>query len=454
MTDTAVVWFRRDLRVADQPTFLAAAEAAPRSLALFVLDPALVKPSGAARLTFLYRALRSLDSALGGKLLVVRGDPAEVVPRVAAEAGAGSVHVAADYGPYGRARDEAVEKALVDDGRELVRTGSPYAVAPGRVRKADGEPFKVFTPFRRAWAEHGWRRPADTDASIVDWIEGPRTGVEVPSDVDVDAELPDATEAAARERWQAFLDGDVGDYKDARDRPDKPGTSRMSVYLKYGLIHPRTMLADLASKRSESAETFRTEIAWREFYADILHQRPDSARDNYDRSFDALPVDERRDLFERWAEGRTGFPIVDAGMRQLREQAWMHNRVRMIVASFLVKDLHLPWWWGARHFMQLLVDGDLASNQHGWQWTAGSGTDASPYFRVFNPITQGERFDPEGDYVRRFVPELRGVSGKAVHQPWALPGGVPEGYPEPMVDHKAERLEALARYEQVKAARG
>jgi deoxyribodipyrimidine photo-lyase len=454
MTETAVVWFRRDLRVADQPTFLAAAEAAPRSLALFVLDPALVKPSGAARLTFLYRSLRSLDAALGGKLLVVEGDPAEVVRRIAAEVGASSVHIAADFGPYGRARDEAVEKALVDDGCALVRTGSPYAVAPGRVRKADGDPFKVFTPFRRAWAEHGWRRPADTGASTVEWIDPPGRGVAILSDVDVDAELPEAGEAAALERWRAFLDGDVGDYKEARDRPDKPGTSRMSPYLKYGQIHPRTMLADLASERSESAETFRTEIAWREFYADILHQRPDSARGNYDRSFDALPVEDRRDLFEQWAEGRTGFPIVDAGMRQLREQAWMHNRVRMIVASFLVKDLHLPWWWGARHFMDLLVDGDLASNQHGWQWTAGSGTDASPYFRVFNPITQGERFDPDGDYVRRFVPELRGVAGKAVHQPWALPGGVPAGYPEPMVDHKAERLEALARYERVKAARG
>jgi deoxyribodipyrimidine photo-lyase len=452
VTTTAVVWFRRDLRVADQPTFLAAAEAAPASLALFVLDPALVRPSGAARLTFLHRALRSLDEALDGKLLVVEGDPAEVVPRVAAERDAASVHVAADYGPYGRTRDEAVEKALVDDGRALVRTGSPYAVAPGRVRKADGDPFKVFTPFRRAWAEHGWRRPAATSSSTVDWLD-PGPGTAIPEDVAVDAELPDATESAALRRWRAFLDGDVGDYKVARDRPDQPGTSRMSPYLKYGQIHPRTMLADLAPLRSEGVETFRTEIAWREFYADILHQRPDSARGNYDRSFDALPTDDRRDLFESWCHGRTGFPIVDAGMRQLREQAWMHNRVRMIVASFLVKDLHLPWWWGARHFMSLLVDGDLASNQHGWQWTAGSGTDASPYFRVFNPITQGERFDPDGDYVRRFVPELRGVAGKAVHQPWALPGGVPAGYPGPMVDHKAERLEALARYDHVKAAR-
>ncbi|GAA3219814.1 deoxyribodipyrimidine photo-lyase [Pseudonocardia petroleophila] len=454
MSDASVVWFRRDLRVRDQPTFLAAA---PSALGLFVLDPALLGPSGAARSTFLFRALRSLDESLGGRLLVVEGDPAEVVPRIAEAVGAGAVHVAADYGPYGTRRDEAVAKALADAGRELVRTGSPYAVAPGRIRKGDGDPYRVFTPFRRAWAEHGWRGPADTDASTVEWIDpADLDGVAIPDDEPVDAELPEATEDAALARWRAFLDDDVNDYSAARDRPDKPGTSRMSVYLKYGLVHPRTLLADLARRRSESAETYRTEIAWREFYADVLHQRPDSARENYDRSFDALPTASgaaARRAFEQWCDGRTGFPIVDAGMRQLREEAWMHNRVRMIVASFLVKDLHLPWWWGARHFMRLLVDGDLASNQHGWQWTAGSGTDASPYFRVFNPITQGEKFDPDGAYVRRYVPELRDVAGKAAHQPWTLPDGVPDGYPEPMVDHKAERLEALARFDLVKAAR-
>jgi deoxyribodipyrimidine photo-lyase len=462
MGDTAVVWFRRDLRVRDQPAFLAASDAASRSLALFVLDPALLGPSGAARRTFLHRSLRALDDVLGGRLLVVRGDPAAVVAEVAAGVDASTVHVAADFGPYGTRRDEAVEKSLAAAGRELVRSGSPYAVAPGRVRKADGEAFRVFTPFRRAWAEHGWRAPADTDASTVTWLDptqrrgGPRA-VAVPKDEHVDAVLPDAGEDAAHAQWHAFLDGAVASYGSDRDRPDKEGTSRMSVYLKYGAIHPRTMLADLASRRSTSAETYRTELAWREFYADVLFRRPDSARANYDRAFDALPLASGREAerrFDAWREGRTGFPIVDAGMRQLREQAWMHNRLRMIVASFLVKDLHLPWWRGARHFMQLLVDGDLASNQHGWQWTAGTGTDAAPYFRIFNPVLQGEKFDPDGDYVRRFVPELCGVAGKAVHRPWARPDGVPDGYPEPIVDHRAERQEALARYERVKAERG
>jgi deoxyribodipyrimidine photo-lyase len=464
---SSIVWFRRDLRVADQPTFLAARDAGERALGLFVLDPALLKPSGPARRTYLYRSLRVLDEQLGGRLLVVRGDPADVVPRVAAAVDAASVHVAADFGPYGASRDEAVVKALAEDDREMVRSGSPYAVAPGRVRKPDGYPYKVFTPFRRAWAQHGWRDPASTDASTVSWLDpgdkqgGPRR-VNIPDDdalPETNTGLPDAGEDAAHRRWREFLDDAATGYQGDRDRPDRPGTSRMSVYLKYGQIHPRTMLADLASRRSgseaasESLDTYRTELAWREFYADVLFQRPDSARENYDRKFEHLPIETDKaaeQRFEAWCEGRTGYPIVDAGMRQLLAEGWMHNRLRMIVASFLVKDLHLPWWWGARHFMHHLVDGDLASNQHGWQWTAGSGTDASPYYRIFNPTTQGERFDPDGGYVRRYVPELREVSGKAVHQPSKLPGGVPTGYPEPMVDHAAERKDALARYEAVK----
>ena len=317
MSDTALVWFRRDLRVRDQPTFLAARDAAKTALALFVLDPALLDPAGAARRTYLYRSLRALDASLGGRLLVVRGDPTEVVPEVAKAVDAATVHVAADFGPYGSKRDEAVAKALAEDERELVRTGSPYAVAPGRVRKDDGDPFKVFTPFRRAWAQHGWRKPADTDADTLEWQKPSVKGaVPIPDDESLDADLPEAGEDAAHERWRDFLDGPVADYGPARNRPDKPGTSRMSVHLKYGEIHPRTMLADLARRRSESVETYRTEIAWREFYADILHQRPDSARRNYDRSFDALPLASGKaaqEAFDAWRAGRTGFPIVDAG---------------------------------------------------------------------------------------------------------------------------------------------
>jgi deoxyribodipyrimidine photo-lyase len=455
--DTAVVWFRRDLRVRDQPTFLAAADAAVRGLALFVLDPALLGPSGEPRRAVLYRCLRELDEALGGRLLVVRGDPADVVPRVAAAVDAHEVHAAADFGPYGRARDDAVGKALADQGRALVRTGSPYAVAPGRVGKPDGTPYRVFSPFRRAWERHGWRGPVATDAATVAWLDpGDASGgpghARVPDDERTPAALPPAGEAAALARWAEFLDDGLAAYRRTRDRPDRPGTSRMSVHLKYGTVHPRTLLADLAGCRGEGADAVRSELAWREFYADVLWHRPESARRNLDRRFDALPWDtgpEADAHFAAWAQGRTGFPIVDAGMRQLRATAWMHNRVRMIVASFLVKDLNLPWQRGARHFMRQLADGDLASNQHGWQWTAGTGTDPSPYVRVFNPVLQGERFDPDGAYVRRFVPELREIPGAAVHRPWELPGGPPNGYPDPIVDHAAERRAVIARFQQV-----
>ncbi|MEO6881739.1 MAG: deoxyribodipyrimidine photo-lyase [Mycobacteriaceae bacterium] len=458
MDSAAVIWFRRDLRLGDLPTLSASAGRAEQSLALFVLDDALLGPAGNPRKTFLFRTLRALEASLDGRLLVVHGDPVDVVPRVARAFSAGSVHVSADHGPYGARRDEAVEQALGEV--ELVRTGSPYAVAPGRVRKGDGEPFKVFTPFRRAWTEHGWRAPADTSAATLSWVDpdekdgGPRR-VRVPDDVTLgDTELPPAGEAAALARWVEFVDRDGGvgvtAYDEERNRPDHDATSRMSVYLKYGCIHPRTMLADLAGRTGTGAQTFTTELAWRDFYADVLHRRPDTAREHYDRRFDKIVYDtgaQAKDAFGSWATGRTGFPIVDAGMRQLLAQGWMHNRLRMIVASFLTKDLHLPWTWGARHFMRHLVDGDLASNQHGWQWTAGSGTDASPYFRVFNPTTQGEKFDPQGDYVRRWVPELRGVPGKAVH---TLPDGVPPGYVGPMVDHKHERQVALDRYAALK----
>jgi deoxyribodipyrimidine photo-lyase len=235
----------------------------------------------------------------------------------------------------------------------------------------------------------------------------------------------------------------------------------MSVHLKWGEIHPRTMLADLAGARGpagpagrgrrDAVRTFSRELAWREFHADVLHHHPASAREYLDRRFATMAYDPPGEQLAAWREGRTGFPIVDAGMRQLRREGWMHNRVRMIVASFLVKDLHVEWQHGARHFQHWLVDGDLASNSHNWQWVAGSGTDAAPYFRVFNPVTQGRTFDPDGDYVRRHVEELRSVQGAAVHEPWRLPGGPPNGYPGPIVDHAAERVRALADYDAIRS---
>jgi deoxyribodipyrimidine photo-lyase len=447
MGTATVMWFRRDLRLADNPALLDAC-AADEVLPLFVLDPALWRPAGAPRRAYLGRSLRALSESLDGRLTVRRGDPVREVVRAAREVGATRVHVAEDFGPYGRRRDDEVEKALLGDGVDLVRTGSPYAVSPGRVHTGSGTRYQVFTPFSRAWLDHGWRQPVDPPTGSR-WLE--LDGVAIPEPELPDGlELPAAGEQAARDRWQAFLDADVAGYDDARDRPDLDASSRMSVHLKWGEIHPRTMLADLGHRRSKGAATYRSELAWREFYADVLLRRPESARQYLRPEFAHMAYDEPGRRLDAWRDGRTGYPIVDAGMRQLRATGWMHNRVRMVVASFLVKDLHIEWQHGARHFMRWLVDGDLASNQHNWQWAAGSGTDAAPYFRIFNPVTQGTKFDPDGDYVRRWVPELRNRHGRHLHRPWEDPEGLPDGYPGPIVDHAEERREALARYDEIK----
>jgi deoxyribodipyrimidine photo-lyase len=424
------MWFRRDLRLADLPALHAAADAG-RVVPLFVVDPAFDR-AGLPRRRFMTAALAALDTSMGGALVYRHGDPARVVPALAAEVGAAAVMVSRDHGPYGRRRDAAVAEALRTGGVKFVGVGSPYAVPPGFVTKADGTPYRVFTPFAKAWRSSGWDAPLE--APEVDWHGAPAVHCDGPPTVrDIDLALPGANEAAAHDRWDEFL-GDAHRYADRRDLPAQDGTSRMSAALRWGLVHPRQLLADLGPERGH--DVFANELAWRDFYADVLFRAPESAWQNLDRRMDAMQVDTdaaARVRFARWATGTTGFPIIDAGMRQLLATGWMHNRVRMLVASFLVKDLHLPWQWGARHFMQHLVDGDLASNQHGWQWAAGTGTDAAPYFRVFNPTTQAARFDPDGEYVRQWLGELRGL----------------DGYPPPMVDHRAEREEALHRYRQV-----
>ena len=426
-----LLWFRRDLRLQDLPPLLDAAGADGEVLACYVLDPRLKTSSGPRRLQYLYDALRELRDALDGRLMVTRGRPEKRIPALANAVGATAVHVTGDFSPFGRRRDDAVRDALGDIPFEA--SGSPYLVSPGRVVKNDGAPYKVFTPFFDAWQRHGWRPPAKTGPKSARWIDpadvkGGRNIADIP-DAGVQLELP-AGEKAARRQWKTFVDTHLSDYADGRNRPDLPATSRMSAHLKFGTIHPRTMAADLG--RGNGAQAYLRELAFRDFYAAALGEWPDSAWWNWNKSFDAMQVDdgaEAKKAFEAWKAGRTGFPIVDAGMRQLAETGWMHNRVRMIVASFLVKDLHLPWQWGARWFLDQLVDGDMASNQHGWQWAAGTGTDAAPYFRVFNPTTQGEKFDPDGEYVRRWIPELDDGD-----------------YPDPIVDHRAERAEALRRY--------
>ena len=442
----SLLWFRRDLRLRDLPALLGAADDQTGTLACFVLDPRLEASSGARRLQFLGDSLRCLTAALDGRLLITRGRPEEVVPQVCRAIDAGAVHISADFSPFGLRRDAAVGAALATAGIDMIATGSPYLVSPGRVTKDDGSPYKVFTPFFNRWREVGWREPARTGPDTTAWVD-PDDIAGLPARTDApdpgaSLDVP-AGEAEALQRWGQFLADGIGRYGTDRDRPATPGTSRMSAHLKFGTIHPRTMAADL-DLRDSGAAAYLRELAFRDFYAEVLYRWPESAWRNWNPKFDAIEVEsgpQAHEAFEAWKQGRTGYPIVDAGMRQLNQTGFMHNRVRMIVASFLVKDLHLPWQWGARWFMEQLADGDLASNQHGWQWCAGTGTDAAPYFRVFNPTAQGEKFDPDGAYVRRWVPEL--ADAVDVHR---LKAGPPEGYPEPIVDHAAERAEALRRY--------
>jgi deoxyribodipyrimidine photo-lyase len=446
----SLLWLRRDLRRADHPALAAAAEAG-RVLPVFVIDPAFFDDAGPVRQGWLAATLAALDESYDGHLCLRHGDPAAVIPALAREVGATQVHVSTETEPAGAARDARVRAALAVHDIAWVETGSPYAVTPGRVLNRTGQPYRVFTPFSRAWQDHGWRAPATEPAGL-----GLATAT---SDEDawhlVEAAitacpigLPPAGERAALDRWAGFLDAGLGWYDGHRDRPDLPGTSGLSPYLKFGVVHPRTLLTDLAGHTGTGAQRYVTELAWREFYADVVHHNPGSLT----RDLNPLGVDydDPGEAFNAWREGRTGYPIVDAGMRQLLVTGWMHNRVRMITASFLTKDLHAWWPAGARHFLDHLIDGDLASNAHGWQWTAGTGTDAAPYFRVFNPITQGEKFDPDGEYVRRYVPELRHLAGAAAHRPWIAADGYAHGYPERIVDHAAERIEALDRYQRAR----
>lgn len=449
---TAVIWFRRDLRLADHPALAEACRQHDRVVPLFVWDPALFQPAGPARTAFLAGCVERLRDSLGGKLVVRRGRPAAEVAAVVRECDAGAVFVSGDYGPYGTARDREVAAVLAGDGRSLRAVGSPYAVDPGRLLTSANRPFQVFTPFSRAWRRQGWdpprRRPrlqGITDAGLASHRDDGAPALDVA--------LPEPGEAAAHRRLEQFVRSGQDRYREERDRPDLDATSRLSPYLRFGCLHPRQMLARL-EPFNPAHDRLATELCWREFYADVLHHRPDAARRAYRPEWRTMEVDEgplADQRFSAWTRGLTGYPIVDAGMRQLITEGWMHNRVRLIVASFLVKDLHIDWTRGARWFMQRLVDGDLASNQLNWQWVAGSGNDAAPFFRVFNPVAQGQRFDPDGRYVRRWIPELCEVADRYVHEPWKAG---PAGYPAPIVDHAEERHEALSRYETMRGRSG
>lgn len=429
---TAIWWVRRDARLGDNPALLEAVAEGP-AVPVFPWSPPLALWSGRRR-AHLARVLWSLRADADGALTVRRGNPADVLVAAAREAGSGVVWAQSEFSPSGVREQDLVRAALADAGVDLRLVGSPYAIAPGRVRKPDGTEYQVFTPFSRAWRDHGWRAPAPrADTSAMRALD---------SDVSLDHQAAhgDADDPLARQvefregRWLAtledFIDGRLATYAEDRDRPDRVATSGLSIPLAFGQIHPRTILAASGALQGEQARKFESELAWREFHADVLLHHPRALRESLrpvapDDAWETGPAADA--AFIAWRDGRTGFPLVDAGMRELQATGTMHNRVRMITASFLVKDLHLPWQRGAAYFRRALLDYDHSQNQLNWQWVAGTGRDAAPYFRVFNPDAQAAKFDPDRAYVRRWVAELDTPA-----------------YPDRMLDHKAERERTLA----------
>jgi deoxyribodipyrimidine photo-lyase len=414
---TAIVWFRRDLRVVDHPPLAAAVRGHERVIPVFVVDRRLIEgrfPSP-GRTQFLLSSLEELRGALrerGGDLLVRRGSPEDVLPALVAETGASEIFFASDVSPFARSRDARVEASLRAVGVVPRRTPGNFVADVGRPRTADGRPFSVFSPFWRAWAKLP-RRALEPAPDIVRVAAGLDPGeIGTLADLGMTQELTEpmpAGERAARDRMEAFLAAGLDSYVQDRGRL-AGGTSELSPYLHFGNLSARELEQAVSSRGGEGASAFVRQLAWRDFYAHVLLHHPRNARGPLKSHFGRLEVDDAPERLAAWREGRTGFPVVDAAMRQLVVRGWMHNRARLITASFLTKDLHIDYRVGEAHFMRMLLCGDEAQNNGNWQWIASVGVDPQPFYRrIYNPVLQQRRHDPDGTYVRRWVPELRGV---------------------------------------------
>ncbi|MFJ6988210.1 MULTISPECIES: cryptochrome/photolyase family protein [unclassified Streptomyces] len=450
--NVSVVLFTSDLRLHDHPPLRAALDGAREVVPLFVRDRA-VDGAGFAvpnRLAFLSDCLRDLDAGLrerGGRLVLRTGDVVAEVCRVATEAGADEVHVSADVSGYAHRREERLRRALEAEGVRLhVHDTVTSAVAPGGVLPAGSDHFAVFTPYFRRWSQEPLR-DAHGAPRTVRVPDGVRSD-ELPSHKGVSEGLAPGGETEGRKRLTTWLRGGIASYEDRHDDLAGDATSHLSPHLHFGTLSPVELVHRARSAGGPGAEAFVRQVAWRDFNRQLLAVRPDASEADYRTRRDRWRSEESaREDVEAWKEGLTGYPVVDAAMRQLRYEGWMHNRGRLLTASFLAKTLYVDWRVGARHFLELLVDGDVANNQLNWQWVAGTGTDTRPN-RVLNPVLQAKRYDPDGEYVRRWVPELADVEGPAVHEPWKLQGLERAGidYPDPIV----ELPEGLARFKQAR----
>lgn len=477
MTDApALFWFRNDLRLTDNPALLAAAAARRPIVAVYVLDEVNAGDwaMGGASRWWLHHSLTSLAEdlkAVGGAVVLRRGDAGSIIPELAAQTGAASVYWNRAYEPGAIARDTAIKKALTDAGVEARSFKGALIVEPWEIATKQGNPYKVYTPFWKSLkASHAPAEPAGRPQALK-FAPAPRSDQLAdwalePSKPDWSGGLVEAWtpgEAGAQGRLGAFIQHAMADYDHARNLPAVRGTSGLSPHLHFGEISPRQVWHAVRGAKggdSADADSFLSEIAWREFSYNLLYHFPSLPDENFQPRFDRFEWTGQDEAFDAWTMGRTGYPIVDAGMRELWHTGWMHNRVRMITGSFLIKDLFIHWRRGEAWFWDTLVDADLASNAAGWQWVAGSGADAAPYFRIFNPVSQGEKFDPNGDYVRKWVPELGKLPKRAIHAPWTADrdtlarAGVTLGrdYPQPIVDHAEARKRALAEFEKIKDA--
>jgi deoxyribodipyrimidine photo-lyase len=466
---TSIVWFRRDLRLSDNPAWAEAAKLGP-VIPVFILDEETpntlgggVRPLGGASRWWLHHSLAALNDQLSGALVLRRGEPLKILTTLLKETGADAVLWNRLYEAGEIARDSKIKSALEGKGVAVKSFNALLLNEPWEVKNKTGEPYKVFTPYWRAAAQLDVRAPtraprvktekADSE-ELADWGLTPRK----PDWAKGWETLWTPGERGAAKRLKEFLEEAIADYAEGRDRPDKALTSRLSPHLHWGEISPRQIV--VASEDGRGRDAFVRELYWREFSYHLLFHYPDLAEKNWKPAFDAFPWRKSQKDLRAWQKGMTGYPLIDAGMRELWATGYMHNRVRMVVASFLIKNLRIHWREGEAWFWDTLVDADAANNAASWQWVAGSGADAAPYFRIFNPVSQGRKFDPDGVYVRRWIPELAALSNEHIHAPFEAPpldlgaAGITLGktYPHPIVALGRSRAEALEGYKAVQAA--
>lgn len=469
--DATLMWFRRDLRISDNAALHAALTQGRKVYCAFVFDRSILDalPSRAdRRVEFIHGSVAELDSRLrqaGGALIVVHGHAGSAIPRLARELGVGAVYANRDYEPVAKARDSAVENTLREHGILFALRKDQVIFEQDEVLTAAGQPFSVFTPYRNAWLRHlesnesFWVRPYPVERYLKRLAPTKRASA-LPALSALGFESTNLATlgivpgmSGASRRFDDFQRR-IARYHEARDYPAIKGPSYLSVHLRFGTISIRQLVAFARARAGAGRAVWLNELIWREFYFAVLDHHPHVAVRSFKPAFANIPYPDDPDKYAAWCDGRTGYPIVDAAMRQLNATGYMHNRLRMIAASFLVKDLHCDWRLGERYFAAQLLDFDLAANNGGWQWSASTGCDAQPYFRIFNPVTQSRHFDPDGRFIRKYVPELARVSGKFIHAPWTMDAemqrttGVRIGhdYPAPIVDHAAAREVALRLY--------